>query len=116
MPVYRRYRIGKDHHLVGPSTLISCDTEDEAVAKARELCDPSIPSCGTANGGLPASKGDPAPRPPQQSPVVCSMVRAKSSCMNGFRIIGNPWPSASRPDNTITPRFFLARFAFSASS
>jgi hypothetical protein len=34
------YRIGKDNHLVGPPTLISCDTDDEAVAKARELCDP----------------------------------------------------------------------------
>ena len=40
MPVYRLYRIGKGNHFVGAPTLISCNTDDEAVAKARGLGEP----------------------------------------------------------------------------
>jgi hypothetical protein len=39
MPEYRIYPISQDNHIVGAVMRVTCETDDEAVAKARQLTD-----------------------------------------------------------------------------
>lgn len=37
MPSYRLYATDKDGHIVGPSTVITCDSDQDAIQKAGQL-------------------------------------------------------------------------------
>ena len=39
MPDYRAYGVNKDNYIVGAPTLMTCDTDEEALAKARQIVD-----------------------------------------------------------------------------
>ncbi len=39
MPDYRAYAVNKDNYIVGAPTVMTCDTDADALAKARQIMD-----------------------------------------------------------------------------